>query len=495
MTTPLKKLVINGKAPVTLTECVYLGDGTNKTLKEKLVELDNKVPDGGSTDPNSHTHINKTALDEITSTKVTEWDGKATETFVTNKIAEAQLGGGEIDLSRYATKVEMQLKADKTYVDTEISTISLTPGPKGDKGDKGEQGPSGSGGGGNSYENILSSLMAVGVVNLFDESPFNYITATGDLVICPKSGSPMKFILTITPIIVPITITLDAPPSDLREINIPPLLLVNQTYVFELIRYTNDLSNKLSYDLHCISQPVKALEHLIIDYTHTRTCLTPVSANMATGEITVKELIPTSNLGKLHFILDRHGEPNKTSIYNELRSFSNTSPERISDYVLKHGTKFTGTSDFTKWHIECGLSTYGITILQPNKRYRICVDTVLHGYMTGIKLNNAYIGNKQFKVENLCDALGCMGWNNYQYMISVFNYTANLGVHFEFILENKSDAFTLSVEGLVKSTETGPESFKGQIQYQGSYLKQFELSNGRNAVLCNGATIKVYELI
>lgn len=39
--------------------------------------------------------------------------GLATETFVTNKIEEAQLGGGEIDLSGYATKEELNTKVDK----------------------------------------------------------------------------------------------------------------------------------------------------------------------------------------------------------------------------------------------------------------------------------------------------------------------------------------------------------------------------------------------
>ena len=40
-------------------------------------------------------------------------NGYATETFVTSKIAEAQLGGGEVDLSDYATK---------TYADNAVST-------------------------------------------------------------------------------------------------------------------------------------------------------------------------------------------------------------------------------------------------------------------------------------------------------------------------------------------------------------------------------------
>ena len=34
----------------------------------------------------------------------------ATETFVTSKIAEAQLGGDEVDLSAYATKIELETK-------------------------------------------------------------------------------------------------------------------------------------------------------------------------------------------------------------------------------------------------------------------------------------------------------------------------------------------------------------------------------------------------
>ena len=56
-----------------------------------------------------HTHDNKTVLDEITIDKVASWDNKPT----------------------------------KKYVDDQISTIELTPGPKGDKGDPGEQGPAG----------------------------------------------------------------------------------------------------------------------------------------------------------------------------------------------------------------------------------------------------------------------------------------------------------------------------------------------------------------
>ena len=47
--------------------------------------------------------------------------GYATETYVQNKIAEAALSGGEVDLSGYATKDDLNVKADKTYVDTELA--------------------------------------------------------------------------------------------------------------------------------------------------------------------------------------------------------------------------------------------------------------------------------------------------------------------------------------------------------------------------------------
>ena len=61
-------------------------------------------------------------------------DGLASEKFVIDKITEAQLANGEVDLSAYATT---------SYVDESIRTIELTPGPKGEKGDTGAQGPQG----------------------------------------------------------------------------------------------------------------------------------------------------------------------------------------------------------------------------------------------------------------------------------------------------------------------------------------------------------------
>ena len=67
----------------------------------------------------AHEHTNATVLDGITDTKVAEWDAKATEAFVTNAIANAQLGeGGEVDLSGLATKDELNAKADATHTHT-----------------------------------------------------------------------------------------------------------------------------------------------------------------------------------------------------------------------------------------------------------------------------------------------------------------------------------------------------------------------------------------
>ena len=71
----------------------------------------------------------------------TTWEGitnkptnLATETFVTNKIAEASISGGDVDLSAYAT-IE--------FVNQEIKEIELTPGPQGPQGERGLQGPQG----------------------------------------------------------------------------------------------------------------------------------------------------------------------------------------------------------------------------------------------------------------------------------------------------------------------------------------------------------------
>ena len=55
-------------------------------------------------------------------------EGYATETFVTNKIAEASLSGGEVDLSGYATKDDLNTKADKSAIPTKVSQLTNDKG-------------------------------------------------------------------------------------------------------------------------------------------------------------------------------------------------------------------------------------------------------------------------------------------------------------------------------------------------------------------------------
>ena len=64
----------------------------------------------------------------------------ATETFVNNKIAEASVGGGEVDLSGYVTR-EAGNASQITFNDGQTFQAKLDAGTlKGDKGDRGEQG-------------------------------------------------------------------------------------------------------------------------------------------------------------------------------------------------------------------------------------------------------------------------------------------------------------------------------------------------------------------
>ena len=71
----------------------------------------------------------------------------ASETFVTNKIAEASLSGGEVDLSGYVTKGVGNANQIQ-FADGQTFQAKLDAGTlKGDKGDQGEQGPKGNTGG------------------------------------------------------------------------------------------------------------------------------------------------------------------------------------------------------------------------------------------------------------------------------------------------------------------------------------------------------------
>ena len=122
----------NGYSLISNTEIQRLANVDNyddSEIKNTLESKANKTE--------LHSHNNKTVLDGITSTKIQEWnnksdfsgkyedlenpptipslDGYATQTYVKNEIANAQLGSGqEVDLSGYATKDDLNNKADKT---------------------------------------------------------------------------------------------------------------------------------------------------------------------------------------------------------------------------------------------------------------------------------------------------------------------------------------------------------------------------------------------
>ena len=108
---------------------VLLVETATETLKVTKGNLLKEVNEQLNAKSNaSHTHDEYVTENELNS------KGLATETFVTNKIAEASLSGGDVDLSGYATI---------DFVTQEINSIELTPGPKGDKGDKGDTGAQG----------------------------------------------------------------------------------------------------------------------------------------------------------------------------------------------------------------------------------------------------------------------------------------------------------------------------------------------------------------
>ena len=93
----------------------------------------------------------QTARDNIPTnlSQLTNDANYATETFVTNKIAEASLSGGNVDLSGYVTKTTGNAN-QITFADgqsfqakLDAGTLKGAKGDKGDKGDRGEQGPQG----------------------------------------------------------------------------------------------------------------------------------------------------------------------------------------------------------------------------------------------------------------------------------------------------------------------------------------------------------------
>lgn len=98
---------------------VLLVETATETLKVTKGNLLKEVNEQLNAKSNTnHTHNEYVTENELDN------KGLATETFVTQKIAEASLSGGEVDLSTYATKAELNTKADKSHTHNELHSHS-----------------------------------------------------------------------------------------------------------------------------------------------------------------------------------------------------------------------------------------------------------------------------------------------------------------------------------------------------------------------------------
>ena len=146
---------------------------TETELNAKGYLTEHQDISGLATKSELHSHGNKSVLDSITANKVNSWDNKAdfdgnynnltnkptiptvdvnknyvdtqlstkadkseipslegyaTESYVADKIAEASLSGGEVDLSGYATKDELDKKANISSIPTKTSQLTNDSG-------------------------------------------------------------------------------------------------------------------------------------------------------------------------------------------------------------------------------------------------------------------------------------------------------------------------------------------------------------------------------
>ena len=126
-----------------IAEASLSGGEVDLSAYATKAELNTKA-DKSHTHNELHSHSNKAVLDGITSSKVNEWNNKstfngdynsltnkpvipsteglATESYVQAKIAEASLSGGEVDLSGYATREELNSKANVS----DLSSVAIS---------------------------------------------------------------------------------------------------------------------------------------------------------------------------------------------------------------------------------------------------------------------------------------------------------------------------------------------------------------------------------
>ena len=114
-----------------LTEHQSLTDYAKKTDIPDVSDFLTEVPEGYVTDTKLSTELDKKvnkevgkglSTNDLTNELVTKINSSATEAFVTNAIANAQLGGKEVDLSGYATVDALNLKADLTHTHDQYLT-------------------------------------------------------------------------------------------------------------------------------------------------------------------------------------------------------------------------------------------------------------------------------------------------------------------------------------------------------------------------------------
>ena len=149
--------VDNYTHPSTHNATMITEDESHRFVTDTEKALWNNKEEKNHTHEELHEHANKDILDDITSNKIDEWDNKsefdgdynsltnkptiptrvsqltndgiyATETYVQNKIAEAQLSGEEVDLSGFATKDELNAKADVEDIPTKVSQLENDKG-------------------------------------------------------------------------------------------------------------------------------------------------------------------------------------------------------------------------------------------------------------------------------------------------------------------------------------------------------------------------------
>ena len=133
------KNVDNYTHPSTHNATMITEDKNHRFVTDEEKALWNNKEEKNHTHKELHEHANKDILNDITSDKIDEWDNKsefngdynsltnkptipsieglATETYVQNKIAEAQLSGEEVDLSGYATKDDLHEHTNKNILD------------------------------------------------------------------------------------------------------------------------------------------------------------------------------------------------------------------------------------------------------------------------------------------------------------------------------------------------------------------------------------------